>query len=47
MAACLDVEGEQVTAGAKIINWPCHRTKWNQVNAQPFPRSPSYFQPAR
>lgn len=31
LASCLDVEREQVKSGAKIINWPCHKTKWNQL----------------
>ena len=29
--ACLDVEREQVKTGAKLINWPCQKTKWNQL----------------
>jgi hypothetical protein len=29
--ACFDVEKEQVKTGAKLISWPCHKTKWNQL----------------
>lgn len=29
--ACFDVEREQVITGAKLIHWPCQKTKWNQL----------------
>jgi len=29
--SCLDVEREQVKSGARLIQWPCHKTKWNQL----------------
>jgi len=29
--SCLDVEREQVKSGARLIQWPCHKTTWNQL----------------
>ena len=31
VGGCLDVANEKVAAGSKMIVWPCHKTKWNQL----------------